>query len=107
MIWEFRKVKKDGTVIWVREVARAVKRVGDKPIILIVCEDITNQKQTQEALSQANKKLNILNSITRHDINNQLTAFQEFLELYQRRLGTSTAKLSEFIKKEITDCGVN
>ncbi len=101
LIWEFRKVKKDGTVIWVREVARAVRRAGDTPIILIVCEDITDQKQTREALSQAIKKLNILNSITRHDILNQLTVLKGYLEL-SKEVGHKPAKLSEFIKKEIT-----
>jgi PAS domain S-box-containing protein len=55
LVWEFRKVKKDGTVIWVREFARAVKRGGDKPIILIVCEDITGAKRSVEALADAER----------------------------------------------------
>lgn len=46
--------------------------------------DVTERKRAEEALRLANKKLTILNSITRHDINNQLTAFQGFLELYHR-----------------------
>jgi signal transduction histidine kinase len=47
-----------------------------------IARDITEQKQAENALAMANKKLNILNSITRHDILNQLTAIQGFLELY-------------------------
>ena len=45
--------------------------------------DITEQKRAEEALRQANKKLTLLSSITRHDINNQLTillGYQAMLE---------------------------
>ena len=47
-----------------------------------IIRDITERKRAENALAMANKKLNILNSITRHDILNQLTAIQGFLELY-------------------------
>jgi hypothetical protein len=39
MRWELRKVRKDGSMLWVRETARAVPRVNG-PIVLIACEDI-------------------------------------------------------------------
>ncbi len=43
--WELRKVRKDGSVLWVQEFARAA-RAGDKePVVLVVCEDITLRKQ--------------------------------------------------------------
>ena len=50
--WEIRKVRKDGTLLWVRETARAVQRVTGKPIVLIACEDITDRKAAQETLRQ-------------------------------------------------------
>ena len=40
---------------------------------LIMIRDITNQKLAEIALAQARKKLNLLSSITRHDILNQVT----------------------------------
>lgn len=46
-----------------------------------IFEDITERKKTEEALFKANIKLNLLNSITRHDILNQLLALKGFLEL--------------------------
>jgi signal transduction histidine kinase len=46
-----------------------------------VFEDITRRKQTEDALRQANKKLNLMSSITRHDILNQLLVLRGFLEL--------------------------
>ena len=43
--------------------------------------DITERKQMEEANRIANKKLNMLSSITRHDILNQLMGLRAFLEL--------------------------
>ena len=43
--------------------------------------DITDRKQWELALQQANNKLNMLSSITRHDILNQLMGLRAFLEL--------------------------
>jgi PAS domain S-box-containing protein len=43
--------------------------------------DITNQKNTEEALRQANKKLNLLSSITRHDILNGLSVLLGYIDL--------------------------
>ena len=47
--WEFRCVRKDGTVLRVRGSAKAVARVSG-PIVLIACEDITEQRRAEEAL---------------------------------------------------------
>ena len=47
--WEFRKVKKDGSVLWVRELARPMRPSGSGELsVLIVCEDITDAKRTAE-----------------------------------------------------------
>lgn len=46
--WEFRKVKKNGEVLWVREVARAVRTSDGDTAILIVCYDVTEAKQAEE-----------------------------------------------------------
>ncbi len=46
--WEIRKIRKDGTVIWVRENAKAVQRSGNDAIILIACEDITERRRAEQ-----------------------------------------------------------
>ena len=51
--WEFRKVRKDGTVIWVRETARVGQSSIGEPIVLVTCEDITERKQVQEELRRS------------------------------------------------------
>jgi len=46
---ELRKVSRDGSIIWVREVARAVREPGQqRTVILIVCEEITERKRVEE-----------------------------------------------------------
>jgi PAS domain S-box-containing protein len=51
MSWELRKIRKDGEVAWVRETGRAMM-IKKRPIVLIVCEDITERKRATEALRE-------------------------------------------------------
>jgi PAS domain S-box-containing protein len=61
--WEAHKARKDGTVIWVRETAKAVPRVNG-PIVLVASEDITEQKRAAEALRQAQADLAHVSRVT-------------------------------------------
>jgi PAS domain S-box-containing protein len=47
----------------------------------IYARDITDRVRITSALEQANRKLNLLSSITRHDIKNKLTGVLGYLEL--------------------------
>ncbi len=49
--------------------------------ICVMFEDITEQRQNEDALRMANKKLNLLSGITRHDINNQLTTLNGYIDV--------------------------
>jgi PAS domain S-box-containing protein len=51
MRWEARKIRKDGTMLWVRETAKVVV-LKKRPVLLVVCEDITEQKRAEETLRQ-------------------------------------------------------
>jgi PAS domain S-box-containing protein len=81
LTWQLRKTRKDGSVLWVRETARAVLRAGN-PVILIACEDITEQKQAEEKLQQAQASLARVNRLIlvgemtasiAHEVNQPLT----------------------------------
>jgi len=59
MRWEARKIRKDGTMLWVRETANAVS-LKKKPVLLVVCEDITELKRAEEAARRSEKDLHAL-----------------------------------------------
>ena len=59
MRWEARKIRKDGTMLWVRETANAVS-LKDRPVLLVVCEDITEQKRAEEAARRSEGELRAL-----------------------------------------------
>ena len=48
--WQFRKIAKDGRLMWVEEFARSVDRPDGNVNILVVCQDITERVQLEESL---------------------------------------------------------
>ena len=80
---EYVMVKKDGTrfpvLLYSAPVIRDEKMVG----VRIFAGDISERKQTENALLETNKKLNLLSSITRHDVTNQLLSLFGFMDLVE------------------------
>jgi PAS domain S-box-containing protein len=48
--WEVRKIRKDGSLLWVRETVKAMPKESNRTVVLVVCEDITERRQAQEEL---------------------------------------------------------
>ncbi len=73
--WKFRKIKKDGTIIWVEEHARAVKLRNSSMNVLVVCEDVTGRRKLEMQMLHAQKleSIGILAGGIAHDFNNLLT----------------------------------
>jgi len=70
----FRLMDKMGEFHWVEEKATIQTDASGNPVgINSVLRDFTDRKKAEEAILLANKKLNLLNSITRHDILNTVT----------------------------------
>jgi PAS domain S-box-containing protein len=76
--YEFRFIRWDGEV---RNGFLTITRIPDTKKIVVALFDITDKTLAEEAVQRANKKLNFFNSITRHDILNQLTVLKGNLEL--------------------------
>lgn len=54
---EFRKVRKDGSIIWVNESTRLISDIKGIPQeLFIICRDITANKEFQNALLESEKK---------------------------------------------------
>jgi len=55
---EFRKIRKDGSILWVHERTRLILDENDIPIELwIICRDVTIYKQAEKALNKTNERL--------------------------------------------------
>ncbi|WP_342678195.1 PAS domain S-box protein [Methanofollis sp. UBA420] len=68
--------------------------------VVLVARDITERKQAETAVQTANKKLNLLSSITRHDILNQITVLRGYIEL--ARMETTDPTLLNYVAREET-----
>jgi PAS domain S-box-containing protein len=57
--WEFRKVRKDGAIVWVDEVAQAIYDLNGELNVLIVCQDVTERKRAEESLRESEERLRL------------------------------------------------
>ncbi len=77
---------KDHSELHVEMSAGIIERSGKNALVCVIAHDVTERKRAEEALFLANKKLNLLGSITRHDILNKMTVLLGYLEQVKRRL---------------------
>lgn len=59
------------------------------------------REQAERGLAQANKKLQLMTSITRHDLLNQLTVLQGYLELSQMLSKSDPVKTQEYVRQSL------
>lgn len=90
------------------------------PLIYAAARDITTRKAIEKALQEANRKLNLLNSITRHDVMNQVTVLSGYAQIaamkktdpviaeYLERINTAAGTIARQIEftKTYQDLGV-
>jgi PAS domain S-box-containing protein len=93
--WQFRKVHRDGTILWVEETAQAVYDLNGTLNILVVCQDITERKRSEEAirllnneladraaeLESANRELEAFNYTIAHDLRRPLTNINGYCQI--------------------------
>ena len=95
LVWEFRNMVNGR---WYECRDSAIEWTDGRLVRLEIATDITERKRAEEALCKVNEKLNLLSSITRHDILNQLTALAAYLDLSLYHVDNDT--LRDFISKE-------
>ncbi|HSV42782.1 MAG TPA: PAS domain S-box protein, partial [Methanomassiliicoccales archaeon] len=98
----FRMIRNDGTIRWVKINAVVIDWEG-QPATLNFLTDITERISAEDLLRQVNKKLNLLASITRHDINNQLTVLSGFLSLAEKESRADKTKGNLTKAKAVAD----
>jgi PAS domain S-box-containing protein len=85
---EFRLRHSDGQWRWVRsrDIPFMRDSGGDVKQILGAAEDITARKKAEAALCRANRQLNLMGGITRHDILNKVTVLLGYLGIAKKKL---------------------
>ena len=110
--------RSDGAVLDIHSVA---EYDPGRNVVFGVIHDITRQKQAEKELHLSNNKLKLLFSITRHDINNQLSLLMGYLALLQkeqldtpsnryfRKIMTAAERITEMVQftKTYEEIGVN
>lgn len=54
--WEIQKIRKDGSTLWVRERAQSVKDHTGRVLVLVVCEDISERRLTEEQIRESEER---------------------------------------------------
>ncbi|NTV83865.1 MAG: hypothetical protein HGA23_06130 [Bacteroidales bacterium] len=62
-----------------------------------ICHDVTEKRSSDEILRNANRQLNLLSGITRHDILNKITAIHGYITISE--MENSNPVISEYLKK--------
>jgi PAS domain S-box-containing protein len=97
IVFETVHLTKEGTRIPVEVNSRLITFRGE-PAIMSTARDITDRKRIEEALQMANRKLNLLSSITRHDIRNKVTIQLGLAALVKQQVSDSP-EIAAFIEK--------
>jgi PAS domain S-box-containing protein len=83
---DFRLVRSDGEIRTMNARFGVIMGAGGHVArIYGAVQDITESKIMEQAVREANRKLNLLNSITRHDMVNQLTLLKGYAQLAEMK----------------------
>jgi PAS domain S-box-containing protein len=120
---ESRMKHRDGHWVWVLDRGMVTERdKGGKPVRMTGTHlNISERKSAEEALRQVNRKLNLLSSLTRHDILNKVSVLLGFLDKakglardadlrdYLDRMEASTNAIGKLVKftRDFKDLGMN
>jgi len=78
---ELRFRTRNRDILYVDVSASVIQVDGRDTIFSVIAHDITERRRAENALFIANKKLNLLGSITRHDILNNLTVLLGYITI--------------------------
>ena len=85
---EYRMITKQGKIIWTLNIGKITKWGTDKVPQKMsgITMDMTENHQIRAALIETNRKLNLLSSMTRHDITNSLSGIFLTLEVFSEHI---------------------
>lgn len=95
--FETEKIKKDGSLLPV-EISARLAKLRDKNYVIAISRDILQRKREERALRIANQKLQLMNIVAWHDIQNKVTGLRGYVELSKDLV--TDEKLKRFIDSE-------
>ena len=104
VLGEQRYRTKNRDILYVEVCTSIIPVEGEAAIFSIIAHDITERKRAETALFIANKKLNLLGSITRHDILNNLTVLLGYLTLIRKK--NTDPMLEDYIQRSSGAAGL-
>ena len=97
------KVRKDGTLLWVREFTRMIEDLDGEPMVLIVCEDITEARNLSEQLSYQASHDVLTGLVNRREFEHRLRRVLETTQINKTKHVLCYLDLDQF--KVINDSG--
>jgi PAS domain S-box-containing protein len=67
--WAFRKVRKDGSIVWVREAVRVGQSSSGESVLLVTCEDITERRQVERIVQHRLEFERLIASLSTYFVN--------------------------------------
>jgi PAS domain S-box-containing protein len=107
----FRILDRSEDIHWVEQKVTMIRdEKGDPLTIFGILHDITDRKKAEAAIELANRKLNLMNNITRHDILNTVTGTLGCIDMFRAgvpleekdQLLTDIRELVRVIQRQIT-----
>ena len=95
--FETEKIKKDGSLLPV-EISARLAKLKDKTYVIAISRDISRRRREDRALRIANQKLQLMNIVAWHDIQNKVTGLRGYVELSKDLV--TDEKLKKFIDSE-------
>ena len=94
---EATHIRKDGTEFPI-DINAGLLTLGTKKYILAIDRDFSLRKQQEKALKIANQKLQLMNIVAWHDIQNKITGLRGYVELSQDMVDNE--KVKAYLKTE-------
>lgn len=95
--FETEKIKKDGSLLPV-EISARLAKLKEKNYVIAISRDVSRRKREDRALRIANQKLQLMNIVAWHDIQNKVTGLRGYVELSKDMV--TDEKLKKFIDSE-------
>ena len=95
---EMKLLRKNRESFDVECTASVIRNAGKRAAVCLIAHDVTERKRAEIAFSEANKKLNLMSELTRHDLLNQIMALKGYFQFSKSYI--MNQKHAELVQKE-------